>query len=616
MKHRRIFTRLAAALLVAAFLPTAALADNWYLEDGDITVSATESGQTVSQGDVTKEDSAPVIGNRNAETSTDNTVTIVAGENATANVTLKDANIDVSAEGEAAVKTEGEGDVTLTIEGENTVQSGNNHAGVEKSNGGELTITTGSDSDGSLTAKGGYNGAGIGGGNKQDGSNITIEGNANVEAVGGDNGAAIGGGNSKSGNNITINDNANVKATGGNHAAGIGGGDFGSGNDILIEGNAQVDARGQNGSTGIGGGYYGSGTNITIRGDAQVNADSQSHGAGIGSGTNGKANNIIIEGNARVTAKASSSETAGIGAGYEGQAYNIFVRGNAQVRAQGGARSYAFGGCRNEVIDMSGLEGGWAAAYGPYANIDTDAPEKLFYRDANGDVQTITSGITVAKYTAPTCTQDGSLTLTADGKNFTTILDALGHKFGAYTYDGNATCTEDGTETAHCERCTATDTHPKADTKLGHAFTNYVYNQDATETSDGTETAHCEHPGCTATDTRVCPGTRKAAPQQTLFRVTDLDGKDIPYRQQLADGILTVTADAEDAMLLLPSDSVPTLQTQGVRELRFVTKQASSGFALAELPEGQAEFTLTHTGSEVAFTQDGQELSGILQKLS
>ena len=54
MKHKRIFTRLAAALLVAAFLPTAALADLWYLEDGDITVSATESGQTVSQGNVTK----------------------------------------------------------------------------------------------------------------------------------------------------------------------------------------------------------------------------------------------------------------------------------------------------------------------------------------------------------------------------------------------------------------------------------------------------------------------------------------------------------------------------------------------------------------------------------
>ena len=118
----------------------------------------------------------------------------------------------------------------------------------------------------------------------------------------------------------------------------------------------------------------------------------------------------------------------------------------------------------------------------------------------------------------------------------------------------------------------------------------------------------------------MCPGTRLngnvSAPQQTLFRVTDLDGEDMPYRQQLADGVLTVTADAEDAMLLLPSDSIPTLQTQGVRELRFVTNQVSSGFALSELPEGQAEFALTHTGSEVAFTQDGQDLSGILQKLS
>ena len=233
MKHKRIFTRLAAALLVAAFLPTAALADNWYLEDGDITVSATESGQTVSQGNVTKEDSAPVIANRDAEASTDNTVTIVADKNATANVTLKDANIDVSAEKEAAVKTDGEGDVTLTIEGENTVKSGEYHAGVEKKNDGNLTITTDGSSQGSLSAEGGFVGSGIGGAWSSV-SNITIEGDVQLKATGGDNAAGIGSAASSC-SNITIRGNAKVEATGGHDAAGIGSGSGAkNASDIII----------------------------------------------------------------------------------------------------------------------------------------------------------------------------------------------------------------------------------------------------------------------------------------------------------------------------------------------------------------------------------------------
>ena len=41
----------------------------------------------------------------------------------------------------------------------------------------------------------------------------------------------------------------------------------------------------------------------------------------------------------------------------------------------------------------------------------------------------------------------------------------------------------------------------------GHSFTNYVSNGDATCTEDGTETAVCDHPGCTATDTRTEVGS-------------------------------------------------------------------------------------------------------------
>ena len=92
---RRLFA-LALALLLAVSLPVSALARDWYIDNGDITISATESGQTVSQGDTTEEDDAPVIKQRNSETTTDSTITIDAEENTTANVTLDGVNIVIA----------------------------------------------------------------------------------------------------------------------------------------------------------------------------------------------------------------------------------------------------------------------------------------------------------------------------------------------------------------------------------------------------------------------------------------------------------------------------------------------------------------------------------------
>ena len=66
MKIQKLLVRIVSLALIAVFLPTVAMADTWYLEDGSITVSATDSGQNVSQGGVTKEDSAPVIRNRDS----------------------------------------------------------------------------------------------------------------------------------------------------------------------------------------------------------------------------------------------------------------------------------------------------------------------------------------------------------------------------------------------------------------------------------------------------------------------------------------------------------------------------------------------------------------------
>ena len=321
MNIRKLLTRLVSLVLIAVFLPTVAMADTWYLEDGDITVSATESGQNVSQGGVTREDSAPVIRNRDSSASTANNVTIKADTGATANVTLEDTNIDttggagINAEGNAAVRTEGGGNVNLNVELDNTLQSGNGHAGVEKGNGGNLTIGSESGS-GQLVAVGGNGGAGIGSASDSvNVGNITITG-GDIFATGNSGGAGIGGGWNCSASDITVK-GGNVTAVGREDkpdyigGAGIGGGGspnsaIGSGTNLKITG-GHVVAVGGNFSAGIGGSNGSNGDNITIS-DAEVIAIGGTCAAGIGGGPRtghgivGEGKNISISGSANVKA--------------------------------------------------------------------------------------------------------------------------------------------------------------------------------------------------------------------------------------------------------------------------------------------------------------------------
>lgn len=332
MNIRKLLTRLVSLALIAVFLPTVAMADTWYLEDGSITVSATDSGQNVSQGGVTKEDSAPVIRNRDSSASTTNNVTIRADTGATANVTLEDTNIDTTggagpkSAGDAAVRTEGGGNVNLNVELDNTLQSGNTRAGVEKGNGGSLTIGSESGS-GQLVATGGSSGAGIGGGENTGAENITITG-GDIFATGNHGAAGIGGGWRGNGTDITIT-GGNITAVGKTESsrdvggAGIGGGgnqtpDPGIGSNIKITGGS-VMAVGGNYAAGIGGSYLSKGENITII-DAEVIAKGGANGAGIGGGDSGDGSNISISGNANVKAAGGASDGeigdgAAIGAG-------------------------------------------------------------------------------------------------------------------------------------------------------------------------------------------------------------------------------------------------------------------------------------------------------------
>lgn len=415
---------LTAALVVGMTLP--AFADTWYIDDGDISISAGENGNNVTQGSKTKEnDTDTVIKSKDSSTASSNTVTIDADEGKTVNVTLDNVTINVD-EGykygydpnayKTAVSVTGSGNTNIELNGNNTLTSGYGHAGLEHNktdDSGTLTIQdeknddgsakgNASDTTGSLTANGGYHGAGIGGSNEKNGQ-VTITG-GEITANGGSQGAGIGGG---SGNKQAVGGDGDVTISGGtitatggsvdayhSGGAGIGGGAFGNGTVIITDGDITAKSTGTYGAgigggasakpkgtliggngtvtisggtiteasggemaAGIGSGYQGLGT-VTIEGDAVIkNAQGGEAGAGIGSGTSGNSN-ILIRGNAIIENAESKTGGAGIGSG-QGFYYedddgllvidstvgNVTIEGNAKIEnAKSGYGGSGIGG--------------------------------------------------------------------------------------------------------------------------------------------------------------------------------------------------------------------------------------------------------------------------------
>lgn len=154
-------------------------------------------------------------------------------------------------------------------------------------------------SKGSLLAVGNSDSAGIGGSSKGGNgntSNITITGGS-ITAISGWYGAGIGGGDNGYGKDITITGDATVKASG-YHGAGIGGGP-GGGSDgsgkVTISGHANVTAF-SNAGAGIGGGAFGC-ADVTISEDATVFAQGYNGGTGIGTGDTADPNTSTSVGN-------------------------------------------------------------------------------------------------------------------------------------------------------------------------------------------------------------------------------------------------------------------------------------------------------------------------------
>ena len=316
-------------------LAAPAFAKTWYIENGDITISAgkTEGTNKVSQGSTTdEEDTDTVITNNNRDTASSHTVTIDAG-NDKVEVTLD--NVNIKADSGSALTSNG--DVTLTLKGENHLTGGNGdtYGGDGITSSGSLTI-----SGGTVTATGGNNTGSDGSGGSgiySVSSGVAISGGT-VTANGGDGGSGSGshGGNGiYSSSGVAISGGA-VTANGGDSKDGSGGNGIYSSGGVTISSGSTVTANGGNGEDGSGGRGITSNGGVTVSGGT-VNAKG-------GSGKNGNGGDGI-------------------------RSFNPVAISGGTVNANGGNSDYSNGGDGIRSLDHVAISGGTVKSNGGSGNL-------------------------------------------------------------------------------------------------------------------------------------------------------------------------------------------------------------------------------------------------------
>ena len=344
--------RAAALVLTAAMLTTftaPAFAKTWYIEDGDITISASETKGTnkVSQGaEPEVEDTGTIITNREKDASS-HTVTINAG-NDKVEVTLDNVNIKADS-GSALIS---KGDVTLTLKGDNHLTGGN---GGSSSYGGDGITSSGSltISGGTVTATGGDSTSSVGSG----GSGISSNGSLTI--TGGENDSLTAkGGSGRSGifssGGVTIS-GGTVNATGG--SSGSDSGDGIHSGSLTMKGGT-VNAKGGRGIDS--GSLTVSGGTVTATGGDGCSGSYSDGGIGISSSSGG----VTISGGT-VTATGGKSGSGDYSNGGNGisSSGSLSISGGT-VTATAGSSSGSYG--RDGITTSSSLtiSGGTVTANG------------------------------------------------------------------------------------------------------------------------------------------------------------------------------------------------------------------------------------------------------------
>ena len=658
MRLKKSIKRGIAAVTITGIMASSAMpafAKDYHIDYGDIKVDQDKVSYTDKDG--TKYDN---------EKNEDGDITITgkSDENTVsvkdADVTFKDLEIDRSASSTAAdgAAVSVSGNSSIELDGKNTISSGMGHAGIEKADdNGTMTIKDDNNVSGSLTANGGFGGAGIGGGNNADGSDITITGGT-IIANGGFGGAGIGGGSSSisgggNGSDITIS-GGNVTANGGTAGAGIGGGDGdnanglnkksdstggGKGSNITISGkNTIVNAEGGAEAAGIGGGRSGDADTIEITDSTVISnghdSDNGNSGAGIGGGgfgagggAGGGISNITIK-DADVTAGADAGG-AGIGSGNasglttyypnwkdehpnEGVASDITISGG-RVEASGGDDSAGIGGgylgsgsdiTIKDNADVTANGGKWGAGIGGGRGGDGS---DISISDSNVSASGGAAGAGIGGGRGgkgENVTISGSSTVSVKHGPGATLTSGTCYGAGAGIGNGGGKDDVRGEEIA--PDISGIDS-------TGQGYINY-YDSDnnlltrvpsapAPEENDS-EGDDAEPALSASMKQAVSQLEVRGALRQNLMQDTSIVQQDYD-----ADAhVLTIRAELSIATLTGTLGSLKALQAQGVTTIALVTQHCTSTLDLAELTALGGEdtvFSLVHTAGIPALSVGG-----------
>lgn len=588
--------------------------------------------------------SAPTAQADNSSTSTpaeptDNVITIVNNFVKDAkqafSFVLDNVNIDRSQydneNHKSALTVKGDGDTEIELDGDNVLKGGYSHAGLEKTDHdgkGSLTIKDDNEKAGSLTAIGGEDGAAIGGiylDDQHDDSTIAdARDTRNIKITGG-----------------TIN------AFGGDDAAGIGAGKFGYADNIEITGDAVVTAHGRQGGAAIGGGF-GTGADITISGNATVVADAYNGAPAIGSGGKNyyktvgeRANTTIrIKDHAKVTAIGSYGSAA-IGTGYNFDYKNtgkttIEISGGT-VTAVAGSNSAAIGRGNNNSANVS------VTVTGDTGNTTIDAACKLDQECAigggkdNGDAIDSASsfgeknGVVVRFYKKSNIYSLDDLNNLKD--------QVLGQQYkllhNAQWWVNNGYTSELATDTTHA--WTLDDTKERVE---------------PTPDQEGHVYYKCSVPGCKAVHDEVLPKLEESKPtpdptpvqpeptpeptpvqpepapvqpdtpadtQSTpKLYVIDLASTQVLFDETRQNDTVTYTTKQDGASLTGSFEALEAMAADGVKTIVFQTIGTNTPGAVSRvsvdalLQHGGETLLLTHNGTEVHLTIDGQNADSLL----
>ena len=289
--------------------------------------------------------------------------------------------------------------------------------------------------------------------------------------------------------------------------------------------------------------------NLTIgseSGEGELTANGGHGGAGIGGGYEGSGSDITITGG-EITANGGG-EAAGIGGGVLGSGSDITITGG-EVTANGGWCGAGIGGGpRGNGSDIT-ISGGKVIANGGLCGAGIGGG----YKGSGSDV-TISKDSRVEATGGDPC-----------------LLGGYGAAIGGGGYNTDTGNQVDGSEIV--PDTSGLYTTGKVERKSGDGT--------VLETITGTVEPPVEPEKSAA---------EEPAAREPLYRVTDLEGKNLPYQAETADGVLTVTASADGAILTGTLRALGYLQNQGIEKITFTDGTHTATIVLADLiAKGEAE---------------------------